>query len=129
MANQDELSKLMDIAKNPIKEDEYKKLPPARRFMVSDNVEAGNYAVPAMLVYDRYYNWSLTFKLKPLSVVAFFKEFALYADKKLTSQGNFYMLNPKGFDLSPQYIELVRSRKWNSSASNQKAKAQKKSKN
>lgn len=122
-----EILALMEIAKNPIKEDEFKKLPPAKRFMCSEGIEAGNYAIPAMLVYDRYIRWADAYKIKPLSVVNFFKEFALYADKKSTSQGNYYMLNPKGFDLSPQYLELVRTRKWNSGAT-EKKKTQRKHK-
>lgn len=35
------LQELMEVAKNPIKEDEFKKLPPARRFVMSDGIESG----------------------------------------------------------------------------------------
>lgn len=120
--DEDKLAKLRGIAKNPIKEDQFKKLPAIRRFMMSDGVEEGDYPVPAMLIYDRYFHWCEAFKLRPLSVQKFFKEFAMYADKKAGRSGLFYMLSPKGFDLSPQYLELVRTRKWNVSAKEKKAK-------
>lgn len=110
MSDEQDLQKLMDIAKNPIKDDEFKKLPPARRFMMSDGIQAGDYPIPAMLIYDRYLKWADAYKIKPLDRVKFFKEFALYANKKITRTGNYYLLSPKGFDLSPQYVELVKTR-------------------
>lgn len=128
MVDEKELERLMEIAKNPIKDDEYKKLPPARRFMMSDGILAGDYPIPAMLIYDRYIKWCDAYKIKALDIVKFFKEFALYATKKLTRDGNFYLLSPKGFDLSPQYVELVRTRNWNKNAK-EKKKVKKERKN
>lgn len=130
MSDEKELERLMEIAKNPIKEDQYKKLPPARRFMMSDDVQTGNYPIAAMLIYDRYMKWCDAYKIKPLDMVKFFREFALYATKKVTREGNFYLLSPKGFDLSPQYVELVRTRNWNKNAKQkEKTKVKKERKN
>ena len=101
---------LMQIAKHPIKEDEYKKLPPVKRFIVSDKLEDGKEAIPAALIYDRYVKWCNIYKLKPLSIPQFFKEFAKHFNKVRLQKGNGYILSPKGFDLSPQGIAEVNER-------------------
>lgn len=111
MSEDKELLELMEIAKNPIKDDEFKKLPMVQRFMLSDDVQPGDYKIPASLIYDRYLQWAERFKVKPLNIVQFFKDLALYADKKSTSSGMFYLLSPKGFDLSPQYLAMVNAKK------------------
>lgn len=53
------VEQLMEIAKKPLKEDEFKKLPPVRRFIVSDKVQDGDYPIPAVLIYDRYENGAI----------------------------------------------------------------------
>lgn len=102
------VEQLMEIAKKPIKDDEYKKLPPAKRFIVSEGIEAGDYKVPAILIWDRYVKWAKHNKVKSVSQIAFFKELALYFDKVRLTNAYGYMVTVKGFDLSPSYVEYVK---------------------
>lgn len=112
MSNLNKLSiqELMEIAKNPIKEvDEFKHLPPVRRFIASDKIQNGEYRIPANLIYDRYLKWCLRSKVESISAVKFFQELALYFNKIKTNQGYSYLMNPEGFDLSPEYLKIVNS--------------------
>ncbi len=102
-----EILKLVEIAKNPLPEDETVKLPPVKRFMVSDGVELGTEKIRATLIYDRYVKWCAKVKIVELSSVEFFKELALYTTKKVTGKGTFYHLSPKGFNMTPEYLALV----------------------
>lgn len=104
------LQELMEIAKNPIKEDEFRKLTPARRFILSDGVEAGDYKMPALLIYDRYVKWANAYKIKPVNKVEFFKEFAKYFKKSRTTEGFVYLMSPKGFDLSLEYLAIIKEK-------------------
>lgn len=102
------LQELMEIAKNPIKEDEFRKLTPVKRFVMADGVEVGDYKMPAALIYDRYVKWAEKYKVRPLNKVEFFKEFAKYFNKSRTSDGFVYMTSTKGFDLSPDYLAIIK---------------------
>lgn len=117
------IQELMEIAKNPIKEeDEFKHLPPVRRFIVSDKIQHGDYKIPAILIYDRYARWANKHKLEIISQVKFFKELALYFNKIRISEGFAYIMSPEGFNLSPDYLHIVNNRKRNSNGKNKKNK-------
>ncbi len=117
------VEKLMEIAKTPIKEDEFKRLPPAKRFIISSDImDLGerNYPIPAYLIYDRYERWCDLYKVRCLDKKAFFKELALYFNKKTTSAGVHYMMSPDGFDLSPAHAEYIKNQKPKKRISNGK---------
>ncbi len=102
------IEELMAIAKQPIKEnDEFKHLPPVRRFIASDKIAYGDVKIPAMLVYDRYIKWANNNKIEVLSKVKFFQELALYFTKIKVTNGFVYLMGPDGFNLSPEYLELI----------------------
>lgn len=126
MTNINKLSieELMEIAKHPIKEmDEFKHLPPVRRFVMADKVGHGDVKIPAMLVFDRYLKWANNHKIEVLSKVKFFQELALYFTKVKVSNGFVYLMSPEGFNLSPEYLELVNAnRKRNSNGKKKKTK-------
>lgn len=105
-----EILKLVEIARHELEVDEkVKGLPPVKRFMIGDGVEDGNVLIPAALVFDRYLKWVKLTREVPLSNIEFFKELAIYSKKKVTGKGSFYNLSPKGFNLTPEYLELVNS--------------------
>lgn len=101
------VEQLMEIAKHPIKEDEFKKLPPVKRFLTSEKIENGKDVIPAAAIYDRYLKWASLYKVKPVNQIKFFKELALYFNKKRIANGNAYILSSKGFDLSPEGLILA----------------------
>lgn len=102
-----EILKLVEIAKHELPKDKATALPPVKRFMVTDGVESGNEWIPGILIYDRYVKWATVTNLPILTIVPFFQELVLYADKKYTNDGVFYKLSPKGFNLSPEYLKMV----------------------
>lgn len=101
------VDELIELAKKPIKDDELKKLPPVKRFVVSSGIEEGSEKIPAILIYDRYLNWAKAYKVKHLNKSMFFKELSLYFDKVRISKGFAYVMSPKGFNLTPEYYQLV----------------------
>ncbi len=106
-------AELIALAKKELPEDELKKKyakQPVKRFMISDKVDNGPELIPAFLVYERYLDWANDYKVEPLSKVVFFKEFATYVEKKQTGKGMFYKLSSRGFNLSPQYVEMIRKK-------------------
>ena len=109
------VQELMEIAKNPIKDDEFKKLPPAKRFVSSAGIIQGTDKVPAALIYDRYLNWCESYKLRPVSLRTFFQEFKLYFDKVKYGNGFAYIMSCKGFNMSPEHLAMINNRKRNSS--------------
>lgn len=125
---EEELQKLREIAKLDLKEDPYKKLSPVKRFMVSAGIEIGTYLVEAILIYDRYLVWCEAYKVVPISLSKFYQEFALYIPKTQKAAGTYYSLNPKGFDLSPQHLELVKQRLLGDKFKKKKTKKERKSK-
>ena len=116
----------MELAKNPIKEDEFKKLPPAKRFVMSSGVQRGNVKIPAALIYDRYEAWAKTYKIRPVSMAKFFAEFKLYFDKIRYDKGFAYLMSPAGFNLSPENLVLVNSKKRISANGEKKTKKKRK---
>lgn len=99
------LEELAQLAKTPLKEDEtLAKLPVIRRFIIQDELENGDYKVPAVLIYDRYKDWCQSNQMQIKGYVAFFKEFKHYFKRVQQRDGIFYILSPKGFDLSPQKL-------------------------
>lgn len=111
MEDKDKLLKLIAIAKNPLPEDELKrrfKEQPVKRFVVSDGLEDGDVLIQAFVIYHRYKKWAETYRVTPISNKAFFTEFSMYFPKKQQKNGIFYRLSPKGFNLSPEYVELIR---------------------
>lgn len=117
------LEELMEIAKHPIKEvDEFKHLPPVRRFIASDKVAHGDVKIPAMLIYDRYVKWANNHKLELLTKVKFFQELALYFTKIKERSGFVYLMGPDGFNLSPEYLELVNADRKRNSRGKKKTK-------
>ncbi|NDE09872.1 MAG: hypothetical protein EBZ95_04810 [Chitinophagia bacterium] len=118
------IEELMEIAKHPIKEvDEFKHLPPVRRFIASDKISQGDIKIPAMLIYDRYLKWTNSHKIEEVSKVKFFQELALYFTKIRSTDGYVYLMGPDGFNLSPEYLQLVNAnRKRNSNGKKKKIK-------
>lgn len=116
------VQELMELAKNPIKEDEFKKLPPAKRFVLSADIQPGKEKIPAALIYDRYEAWAKTHKIKPVSMAKFFTELKLYFDKIRYEKGFAYLMSPKGFNLSPEHQVLVNSKKRISANGEKKTK-------
>lgn len=93
---------LMQIAKIKVKDDENVDLPPVKRFVLSENIQSGNYRVPSVLVYYRYEEWCATHSQKPLSKIKFFKEFMLYFKRERMTGGkaNCFILDGEGFPSS-----------------------------
>lgn len=114
------LEQLMEIAKNPLPEDEYKNLPPVKRFIIADGLQQGTEKIPAALIYDRYLTWAKYNKLRPVSNSTFFKEFKLNFTKVRTQTGFAYLLSPKGFDLSPERLISINSQRKGNSNGNKK---------
>lgn len=100
---------LMEIAKLKIKDDELKDLSPVKRFIVSEGISKGNYAVQAAIIYLRYEKWCHIFIQPVLSESKFFKEFAQYFEKKRDPAGMMYVLDNEGFDSMTNYT--IRKRK------------------
>lgn len=110
------IEQLMAIAKNPIKEDEFKTLPPAKRFINSAGIKDGKDKIPAALIYDRYLQWADTYKVEAASQRGFFLELKLYFNKVKYGTGFAYIMSCDGFNMSPEYLALVNGAKRNSYA-------------
>jgi hypothetical protein len=121
---------LMDLAKNPIKETRKTKFSPVKEFIVSAGITAGDYPIPGLIVYDRYRSWCKSYSITPITNYSFFLEFKLHFTRKVKVDGKYYLLNPEGFDLSPQHLSKLRSehRKRTSYGSSKKKKSKEKSK-
>lgn len=93
---------LMQIAKIKVKDDENVDLPPVKRFVISENIQSGNYKVPSILVYYRYEEWCAAHSQKPLSKIKFYKEFMLYFKRERVTggKGNCFILDGEGFSSS-----------------------------
>lgn len=93
---------LMQIAKIKVKDDDNVDLPPVKRFVVSENIQSGNYRVPSVLVYYRYEEWCASHSQQPLSKIKFFKEFMLYFKRERMAGGkaNCFILDGEGFPSS-----------------------------
>jgi hypothetical protein len=98
------LEELMEIAKLPLKDSDYKHFPPARRFIISEGIEAGEDLVPSAIILYRYNQWSKNNNLEPVGSTLFFREFKKYFNKKQTNSGSYYKLSVKGFDVSLQNL-------------------------
>ena len=121
------IEELMEIAKNPLKEvDEFKHLPPVRRFIASDKIEHGDVKIPANLIYDRYLKWAANSKLETISNVKFFQELALYFNKIRTTEGYAYLMSPSGFNMSPEYLKLINADRKRISNGKKKTKKERK---
>ena len=113
------VEELMEIAKLPLKEKKNSNLTPIKQFIVGDNLENGTDKIPAGVVYCRYEKWALINNITPLTFRKFLSQFKNYYKKVLVSNKAYYLLSPKGFDLSLQNIaqttEKLAPKKRNSS--------------
>lgn len=98
---------LMALAKNPIKAKKQKNLSPIKEFIISEDISAGTEKIAGVLVYDRYTTWCKAMSIKPFTMTKFFTEFVHYFEKKRSTSGVAYMLNPKGFDLAPEKLRKL----------------------
>lgn len=99
----------MELAKNPLKDDGTKDLPPVKRFIVSYGISAGTDKVPASIIWDAYVTWAALNKTPSLPITTFFKDFANYFPRKTTNKGRHYLISQNGFDLSPEHKAVVNS--------------------
>ena len=120
---------LMELAKNPVKDTRKRNLSPVREFIVSANIVAGDYAIPGLIIYDRYRQWCKANSIVPITNYSFFLEFKLHFTRKVKVDGKYYLLSPEGFDLSPAHLSKLKLEhgKRISNGSNKKKKTKKKS--
>lgn len=102
----DKVKKLLEIANQiptqpkPRREDNE-----AEKFIKEFGIESGETKVPAIVIYDKYKQWR---KDKSIEMRLFFRMFIKFFQKKQTSDGATYLLNPKHFDLRKEHILNVR---------------------
>lgn len=100
----------MELAKRPAKKKDPKiaALGPVAQYKILDNINPGSYPVPAIVIYDRYRKWAVINNEEVLSQVKFFKELKLHFQKKMhKTEGASYMLDPVGFDLTPEHRQKL----------------------
>ena len=70
------------------------------QYMREAGIEKGTAKIPTYMIFYDYALWCRNSGKKPISRNKFFKQFRIHFDYKRTSNGNEYLLNPDGFDLS-----------------------------
>jgi len=99
--NLEEIDKLLEIASQP-KERKVKKQktnPEIDEFINIHTITEGTKRIPSYIVYYRYYLWK---KIRLINRKKFFNYFKTKFTKTKTDDGIGYLLNPKGFDLTPE---------------------------
>lgn len=115
------LEEKMAIAIKLVKEDEFKKMPQVKRFILYSKLEQGTSHIPAVLIYDKYLSWTSAAKVSKLEEVQFFQEFKKYFQKVVKNDGVCYCLNSGPFDLSIENI--LQAKEKRKSRRGQKKKA------
>lgn len=101
----EELIKLATSSSEPV---DMGGLTDAARFIYEKNIKSGKAEIEAELVYFTYKQWrGKNSQPRPL----FFKDFKKYFDSKRKTNGIYYLLNPKSFDLSDENIWVMRALK------------------
>lgn len=96
-----DIEKLLELATKPKvrKVKELKPNPEIDKFILECNIETGKKKVSADIVYYRYYLYK---NIRLIDRRKFFKYFSTKFQKARTNKDVTYLLNPKGFDLTPQ---------------------------
>jgi hypothetical protein len=96
----DNIDELLDIASQPKKRKnkEIKQNPEIDSFISEQDITSGKKRIPTSVIYYRYYLWK---QIRLISRQKFFSYFKTKFEKTRTDHGIGYLLNPKGFDLSP----------------------------
>lgn len=106
---------LIKLATSQIVEEDslakYANLPHVQQFINSEGIKTGDYKVPATLVYDRYLTWTKLHDLKPKVKQMFFREFKVYFNRKISNGYSYYFLSTDGFNLSAEYLELLKQKR------------------
>lgn len=95
-------AELMEIAKKPIKRKKESNLSPIKDFIISEGIVVGDAPISALIVYDRYLTWCRNYVMNAISMTIFLREFKFHFNKIRKSSKHFYMLDPKGFDLTKE---------------------------
>lgn len=98
-SDDDEIAKLLEIASTP-KKKITKTNPEIDDFIFENNILAGKKKIPSYIVYYRYFLCKKTRERIPR--LKFLHYFGTKFTKTKTDDGMGYLLNPKGFDLTPQ---------------------------
>jgi len=97
----DDIDKLIELAEKP----KEKKVKPTKinpeidSFISESGITSGKKKIPSYIIYYRYSAWKKTRLIPRLKFLNYFKT---KFEKTKTVDGIGYLLNPKGFDLTPQ---------------------------
>lgn len=97
----EDIDKLLEIASAPKvrKVKPIKTNPEIDKFIADSVILPGKTRVPTYMVYYRYYLWK---KIKLVPRLKFINYLKTKFEKTRTDDGVGFLLNPKGFDLTPQ---------------------------
>src|SRR5690349_17183210 len=112
MSNSEEIKKLMELAKKPLRKP-LKKLEYSSnvfQFISETNIRSSiDDKIPFAIIYFKYYKWCTNHNFTPLIPAKFSVDFKKKFEKTLdTQQLTAYMVSPEGFDLTPHNEQEAR---------------------
>jgi hypothetical protein len=110
-----DLDMLLEIAETNLEKPDVKHkdtFNEATRFVMSNDVEAGDTRIPSIAMWDAYVRWKKDIDEEiNVKEMDFYKQFAKIFPRKMSGGYSYYLLNPKNFDLSEDNLARLRKEK------------------